>query len=78
LRGGAALIFSGISDWLTDVSAFFCTEGPAINVAGVTDYLEFWGAKKIPTQYSKSTTGQQILRLRKGLEDCTSFKRVNR
>jgi len=33
----------GMTDWLTDATAFFCTDGPAITVSGVAEYLDFEG-----------------------------------
>jgi hypothetical protein len=45
LKGRAWRCFGsqGMTDWLTDVAAFFCTDGPAITVSGIADYLDFEG-----------------------------------
>jgi hypothetical protein len=32
-----------MTDWLTDVTAFFCTDGPAITISGIAEYLDFEG-----------------------------------
>jgi hypothetical protein len=33
----------GMTDCLTDVTAFFCTDGPAITISGIAEYLDFEG-----------------------------------
>ena len=45
LRGQVWRFFgsSRMTNWLTDVSMFFCTEGPAITVSGWTDFFDFEG-----------------------------------
>lgn len=45
LKGRAWRCFGspGMTDWLTDVTAFFCTDGPAITVSGIAEYLDFEG-----------------------------------
>lgn len=45
LKGQAWRCFGspGMTDWLTDVTAFFCTDGPAITVSGIAEYLDFEG-----------------------------------
>ncbi len=34
-----------MTDWLTDITAFFCTDGPAITVFGIAEYLDFEGVE---------------------------------
>ena len=34
---------SHMTNWFTDPSWFFCTEGPAITVSGWTDFFDFEG-----------------------------------
>ncbi|MFM9033553.1 MAG: hypothetical protein ACKOQ4_04580 [Mycobacterium sp.] len=45
LKGQAWRCFGspGRTDWLTDVTAFFCTDGPAVTVSGIAEYLDFEG-----------------------------------
>ena len=45
LKGRAWRCFGspGMTDWLTDVTAFFCTDGPAITISGIAEYLDFEG-----------------------------------
>lgn len=45
LRGHGWRYFgsSQMTNWFTDTSVFFCTEGPAITVSGWTDFFDFEG-----------------------------------
>jgi len=45
LRGRVWRCFgsSHMTNWFTDTSVFFCTEGPAITVSGWTDFFDFEG-----------------------------------
>lgn len=45
LRGQVWRCFgsSDMTDWLSGLSVFFCTEGPAITISGWTDYFDFGG-----------------------------------
>ena len=54
-----------MTDWLSAVSVFFCTEGPAITVSGWTDYFDFEGEDET---YS-------LLKIDGGAEDVEEAKR---
>lgn len=70
LRGHVWRCFgsSGMTDWLSDPSVFFCTEGPAITVSGWTDYFDFEGEDDT---YS-------LLKIDGGAEDFEEAKRSGR
>lgn len=59
---------SGMTDWLTDLSMFFCTAGPAITVSGWTDYFDFEGEDDT---YS-------LLKIDGGADDFEAAKRSGR
>lgn len=59
---------SGMTDWLSAVSVFFCTEGPAITVSGWTDYFDFEGEDET---YS-------LLKIDGGAEDFEEAKKSGR
>lgn len=57
-----------MTDWLSDLSVFFCTEGPSITVSGWTDYFDFEGEDDT---YS-------LLKIDGGAEDFEKAKRSDR